>query len=62
MEVVCMFCKKHLQYKAPLEDKRISHGCCPACEREQNAILDEMIEKKKRIAKYLLDGGRKATE
>lgn len=54
MQVICMFCKKHLCFKEPLDDKRVSHGCCPACEKEQNDILDELIEKKKRIQKYLL--------
>lgn len=55
MEVICMFCKKHLQYKEPLDDKRISHGCCRKCEDEQNKILDEILEKQKRIAEYKKD-------
>lgn len=55
MEVICCFCKKHLCYKEPYDDKRVSHGACKACEEAQNKILDEILEKQKRIAKYKED-------
>ncbi len=52
MQIICCFCKRHIAYKEPYDDKRISHGACKKCEAEQNAILDEMLEKEKRIKKY----------
>ena len=54
-----MFCQRHVRYKEPLDDKRVSHGCCKKCEIEQNKILDEILEKQKRINKFLSGEGKK---
>lgn len=59
MEVVCCLCKKHICYKEPMDDKRIRHGMCNRCAVEQDKILDELIEKRKRISHFLLGGGNK---
>ena len=55
MEIICMFCKKHIQYKEPLDDKRVIKNCCRKCQIEQDKILDEILEKGKKIDVYKKD-------
>ncbi len=40
MKVVCSYCQSHINDKAPLDDERISHGMCPACEEHFGQQLD----------------------
>lgn len=47
MKVICAWCKKDLEDKEPLEDKRISHGMCEKCcvrIMEETAHMGELAD------------------
>ena len=39
MKSICAWCKKELREFEPLEDKTVSHGICPECEKKALALL-----------------------
>jgi len=42
MIVICSYCREKIKEKPPLNDKRISHGCCDKCFKEQLKILEKL--------------------
>ena len=52
MKVTCMYCKKFIGEKEPLEDTDISHGICQEC-------MDRKSSKENKIKNRLFQDGMK---
>ena len=50
MVIVCMKCKMVMGEKEPLEDKSMTHGCCPECVKEYDRMLEELDKRDAAIA------------
>lgn len=59
MHTFCSICGLKLRDEKPYGDERNVPRICKDCEQIQDNFITEMVEKEKRIAQYLLDGGRK---
>jgi hypothetical protein len=42
MLVICAYCGKIIGEKEPLEDKKISHGCCEECYLKELEKLEKL--------------------
>jgi len=47
MLVICAYCGKTIGEKEPLEDKKISHGCCKECYLKELEKLEKMNQLEK---------------
>ncbi len=55
MVVKCAWCEKDMGEKAPLADRRISHGQCPECQRKMEIEFASSEREKKYFDQIFLN-------